>query len=199
MLHLTRRELQATVRPGDGIAVEYLKADGVARLLRWAEGGRATHFIECLGGLDTFEETIGGGMLTNLGTYLRGQCNLTLLRAPGEPLTEAEQTRVKAYWANLAGKGYGWDSIKRSAITVPVRRFIKPRAPRLAAAMIGVARFLHAGKMPDCSAAWVAGLREVGKSLMAGYEAEEVSPEDLRHNRELVKVVEWKAPYYQEG
>lgn len=192
-MFVTRAIVQKTIQCGDGIGVIYRKADGVARLLRAAEGGRASHWIECLGGFDTFEETIGGGMATRLDTYLQGNCDLIVKRVRGG-LDFREQKIVSEYWGGLVGKGYGWDSIKRSAITVPVRRFIKPHHPKIAAAMIGTARFLLPGKMPDCSAAWVDGMRLVNKNVMTKCQPEEVDPEDLLRDRELVEVAYWKRP-----
>lgn len=192
-MYVTRAIVEKTIQCGDGIAVIYRKADGVARLLRAAEGGRASHWIECLGGFETFEETIGGGMATRLDTYLQGNCDLIVKRVRGG-LDRREQKGIRAYWDSLLGKGYGWDSIKRSAVTVPVRRFVRPHFPRLADVLVAVARAILPGKMPDCSAAWVAGLRAVNKNVMLGYEPEEVSPEDLLRDRELVEVVHWKRP-----
>jgi hypothetical protein len=192
-MYLTRALVEKIIQPGDGIGVVYRKVDGVARLLRAAEGGRAIHWIECLGGLDTFEETIGGGMATRLDTYLQGNCDLIVKRVRGG-LDLREKKIVLNYWDSLVGKGYGWDSIKRSAVTVPIRRFVRPHFPRTADVMVAVARAALPGKMPDCSAAWVAGLRLANKNVMLGYEPEEVSPEDLVRDRELVEVEYWKKP-----
>ena len=190
-MKITRAEVEATIKCGDGIAVTYLDGGFVAKLLRWAEGGQASHFIECFGGLDTFEETIGGGMHTNLDTYLRGNCILTIRRAPRD-LTPEEQARVRSYWMSLVGKGYGWDSIKRSAVTVPIRRFIRPHCPKLARALIALARWALPGKMPDCSAAWVDGIR-LTQPVLRGYDASEVDPENLRVDPTLTPVAVWKA------
>ena len=151
-MYLTRAIVEKTIHPGDGIGVIYRKADGVARLLRAAEGGAASHWIECLGGFDTFEETIGGGMATRLDTYLQGNCDLIVKRVRGG-LDRREQKVVLDDWATLVGKGYGWDSIKRSAVTVPIRRFVRPNFPRTADVMVAIARAALPGKMPDCSAA----------------------------------------------
>lgn len=194
---VTRADVERTIRCGDGIAVTYREANGTAKLLRWAEGGRATHFIECFGGLDTFEETIGGGMHTNLDTYLRGNCDLRILRAP-VALTASEQCRVRSYWMSLVAEGYGWDSIKRSALTVPIRRFVKPHYPRLARVMRGAARALLPGAMPDCSAAWVDGMRLVRRKVMLGCLAEEVDPFMLWADRHLIRVADWTAPVLKE-
>lgn len=192
-MKITLEDVQRTVQCGDVITVVYRKADGVARLLRWAENGRASHAIECFGGLDTFEETIGGGMHTNLDTYLRGNADLTVKRVRGS-LDHREQARVCLYWMGLVAKGYGWDSIKRAALTAPIRRFVKPRYPRLAATMFEMARELLPGDMPDCSAAWVAGIRLVRPHVLAGYRPEEVTPETLLRDHDLVTVEKWTKP-----
>ena len=165
-MYLTRAIVEKTIHFGDGIAVEYINSNGVAVALRWFEGGRASHFLECYGGLDLFEETIGGGMATRLNTYLKGNCNLTLLRAP-RPITDGGRTRIRSYWMSLEGTGYGWDSVKRSAVTVPIRRFVRPHFPILANAMTDMARTLLPGDMPDCSAAWVDGIR-LDQPVMTG-------------------------------
>ena len=199
MIHLTRRQIQETVRLGDVVCVTYRQTNGVAKILRWAEAGRASHAIECLGGLDTVEETIGGGMRTNLYTYLRGQCDLEVKRVPGPAITYDEGIRLESYWLSLVGKGYGWDSIRRAAVTVPIRRFIRPHFPRLARWLTGIARFLHAGKMPDCSAAWVDGIRIVRPDVLRGYAPEEVTPETILRDTHLVTVARWEAPVLDEG
>ena len=36
----------------------------------------------------------------------------------------------------LEGKGYGWGSIKRSLVSTPIRRYVKPLAPRLARVLL---------------------------------------------------------------
>jgi hypothetical protein len=192
-MKITRAEIEHTIQCGDGIAVTYRNSNGVARLLRWAERGRASHFVECLGGLDTFEETIGGGMRTNLYTYLRGTCDLKVVRVRGG-LDGIQKRSAREYWLNLVGKGYGWESIKRTAVTIPIRRFIRPHFPRLANLLVDAARALLPGEMPDCSAAWVAGMRHVGANVLTGYRPEEVSPENLLIDEYLFTVAKWKAP-----
>ena len=191
-VNITRSDIEKTVKCGDGIAVEYLDGNVVGRVLRWAEGGKASHFIECLGGLDTVEETIGGGMATRLDTYLKGNCNLTIKRVRGA-LDLREEDVVRRCWNTLVGKGYGWDSIKRTMVTMPIRRFIKPRAPRLARWLTAAARWALPGQMPDCSAAWVDGIRLVRPHVLTGYDACEVDPELLRRDKDLVTVAYWPA------
>ncbi len=196
-MKLTRTVVERTIRCGDVVIVTYRNADGTAKLLRFFENGKASHAIECLGGFDTVEETIGGGMRTNLYTYLRGNCDLTIKRARGT-LDHREEAALRVYWLGLVGKGYGWDSIKRAAITVPIRRFVKPRYPRLARTLTEIARAVLPGKMPDCSAAWVAGLRIVRPHILSGYEPEEVTPETILRDHELVTVAVWKSPVFEE-
>lgn len=197
MTKLTRAQVEKTIKCGDGIGVVYRNANGAAKILRLVEGGRASHWIECLGGLETVEETIGGGMKTDLFTYLKGNCDLVVRRVRGG-LDKREQAYVRTYWLGLVGGGYGWDSIKRSMVTVPVRRFVKPLFPRLASAIVAMARFLLPGKMPDCSAAWVDGMRLVRKNIMVGYEPEEVDPYDLWKDPDLVTVAHWKCPVLED-
>lgn len=197
-MKMTRAEVEATIRMGDVVCVIYRKTNGVAKLLRWAEGGRSSHTIECLGGLDTVEETIGGGMRTSLYTYLRGNCDLFVKRAP-KPIHPDDQARIRSYWLSLVGKGYGWDSIKRAAVTMPIRRFIKPNFPRLARFLIEVARLLLPGKMPDCSAAWVNGIRLSQPDLFYGYEAAEVDPQTVLRNPELITVARWLCPVLEDA
>ena len=196
-MKLTRKEVEATIKCGDGIAVIYRNPNGIAKLLRFFEKGKASHFIECLGGLDTVEETIGGGMRTNLYTYLRGDCDLIVKRARGS-LDLREEKIVRDYWLSLVDKGYGWDSIKRSLLTVPIRRYIKPRFPRLAWALIGFARWLLPGTMPDCSAAWIRGIRLVRGHVLGGFEPEEVDPEEILRDHFLLTVARWKAPILED-
>ena len=99
---------------------------------------------------------------------------------------------------SLEGEGYGWDSIKRSAITVPIRRFVRPHFPMLACAMTDAARVLLPGDMPDCSAAWVAGIR-LDQPVMTGCDAAEVDPEMLRTDRRLLIVARWEAPILEDA
>lgn len=197
-MRLTRALVEKTVQCGDVVCVVYRHANALAKAMRWFERGRSTHSIECLGGLDTVEETIGGGMRTNLYTYLRGNCDLTIKRA-ARPLDADEQAVVRSYWLSLVGKGYGWDSIKRALVTVPLRRFVRPRYPRLARALVGLARLLLPGDMPDCSAAWVEGLRLVRPHLLAGYAPGEVDPEVLLRDRTLTTVARWDAPILEDA
>lgn len=196
-MKLTRAIVEKTVHCGDVITVTYRKSDGVSRLLRFFENGRASHAIECLGGLDIVEELIGGGARTNLYSYLRGQCDLTIKRVR-LPLDTPEQIRVRSYWLSLVGKGYGWDSIKRAAVTVPLRRFVKPRYPIVYRTALEAARELLPGRMPDCSAAWVDGIRLVRPHILHAYRAEEVTPETIQRDRDLVVVAEWKAPVMED-
>lgn len=196
-MRLTRAFVEKTVHCGDVACVTYRRPDALARAMRYFERGRSTHSIEGLGGLDTVEETIGGGMRTNLYTYLRGTCDLTIRRARGG-LDLHEQKVVRAHWLGLVGKGYGWDSIKRAAVTVPIRQYVKPRYPRAAKLLLGAARLVLRGAMPDCSAAWVEGIRLVRPHVLLGYDASEVDPETILRARELVTVAEWKAPYLED-
>lgn len=190
-MKLTRAEVEKTVRCGDFICVTYRKVNGVARAIRWAEGGKASHVIECLGGFDTVEETIGGGMRTNLYTYLRGNADLIVKRVKPE-LTDAEAARVKKRWLSLVGGGYGWDSIKRAMVTIPIRRFVQPRLPRVAKVLRGAARVLLPGAMPDCSAAVLFGIRPERPGMLAAYQIPEVTPETLLRDMRTPTVAVWK-------
>lgn len=197
-MNLTRADVENIIECGDVVCVVYREANGVSRLLRFWEGGRSSHSIECLGGMDTVEETIGGGMRTNLFTYLRGNTDLKIRRSR-TPLNQREKEIVKSYWLSLVAKGYGWDSIKRSLVTIPIRRFVKPVAPLLADWLLGIARFLLPGKMPDCSAAWVCGMRLVRPTILHDYEPEEVDPHVLDWDPNLVTVAYWPKPILVEG
>ena len=192
-MNITLSDVNRVVHFGDVVCVTYRKADGVAKLLRFFEGGRSSHSIECLGGLDIVEETIGGGMRTNLYTYLRGQCDLEVRRV-SEPLNQTEAARIRSYWLSLVGKGYGWDSIKRSMITVPIRRFVKPHYPRLAQTLVAAAEELLPGRMVDCSAAWVAGIRLVRPRVFLGVDPTEVDPDMIQRTPHLTTVARWNAP-----
>lgn len=196
-MRLTRSEVEATIQCGDVVCVIYRSADGVAKLLRFFEHGRASHSIECLGGLDIVEELIGGGSRGNLYTYMRGTCDLSIKRVVGG-LTAVEQKRVKSYWLTLVARGYGWDSIKRAAVTVPIRRFIRPRWPRLARTLVRLADTLLPGAMPDCSAAWVEGLRLVRQNLLSGYATQDVTPETILRDPHLYTVARWVAPVLED-
>jgi hypothetical protein len=193
-MNLTQAEVENIVRFGDTAVVHYRDKNGLAKAMEWFEGGHATHQINCLGGLDIVEELCGGGSRSNLYSYMRGQCDLTIKRAP-RPISAAGAPKVKAYWLGLVGKGYGWDSIKRAFLTVPIRRFVKPRAPRLAHAMTVLARVLLPGKMVDCSASWLAGIRLDQPNILVDYDPQEVSPETTLRDEHLITVARWKAPF----
>jgi hypothetical protein len=98
---------------------------------------------------------------------------------------------------SLVAKGYGWDSIKRAAITVPIRRFIRPRFPRLARFLVDVARWALPGEMPDCSAAWVDGIR-LDQPILRGFDATEVDPEKLRVDPNLLTIAVWHSPVLEQ-
>ncbi len=193
MTRITRAQIDETLQAGDLIIVHYLHGGVVAAGIQWWTHGHASHVLNSLGGNSIVEEDIGGASHGYLDTYLYGQCRLTIKRILPH-LSPVEKNRVVSYWLGLVGQPYGWRSVVASFFAVPIRRYLLPRFPGPARFALRVVSRVVGHGQPDCSASWVMGVRRPRPRLLAGYDAEDVTPETLLRDAKLLPVAVWDAP-----
>lgn len=187
-MRLTKSQVRDKVRMGDTIIVHYNHGGVVAAGIQWYTKGDASHELCCLGGFDIIEADIGGVMHTNLDTYLRGTCRLTL-RRPRPGLLNHERAAMREYWVSQVAKPYGFGAIAQSLIAVPVRGYLLPRFPRLARAVLTALAFVFRNARPDCSALYAEGWRRARKGVLPGYDSEEVTPELLLRTQSGIETI----------
>ena len=193
-MKLTRAQIEAVLRAGDGIAVEYIHGGIVAAGIQFFEEGRASHFLCSAGRLDTIEEDIGGCMATRLDTYLKGKCSLTVVRID-PPLSPEEVGEVLRFWNDEVSNSYGFGSVLRGGFAEVIRHWVLPVAPPLARFMLRVFARIVGHQPPDCSALWVMGHRKMRPGIFRGWDSEEVTPAEAIRPRPNVKhVVRWDRP-----
>lgn len=198
MNKITRAQVHATVHPCDGAAVVYNHGGVVAAGIQfWT--GKASHFLCLKGGTRVTEEDIGGCMATDLDTYMKGTCSLTILRVM-PPLSIHEERLVLDFWESEVATPYGIGSVVRAFLATPVRRYVLPRFPGFGRFALRVLSRVMGHQAPDCSALWVMGIRKARPAFLRGYDAEEVTPEViLRDAAKLMHVIHWDRPVLSVG
>ena len=198
MNKLTLAQVKATIHPCDGAAVIPAHGGVAQRGIQWWTG-KACHFLCLKGGLAVTEEDIGGCMATDLDSYMKGTCSLTILRVM-PPLSAHEERLVLDFWESEVATPYGTGSVVRAFFATPIRRRVVPRFPRLGRFLLRVLARVMGHQAPDCSALWVMGIRKARPGLLKGYDAEDVTPEIiLRDASKLMHVIHWDRPVLVKG
>lgn len=185
MENVTRADIDVLCRPGDVIAVEYLRKDAVADAISFGEGDPATHALCCLGGLDIVEACITGVTESSLRNYLRGNCRLTVRCA--DPRPDAAQARKATdFWLARVNDPYDlWMII--GCIPVLLAKHILGFFSKAAAswAIKKMPNVLASGNLSTCAELAARGLREFTLTAFRAYEVDGVEPGILRTDASL--------------
>lgn len=195
-MRLTPAQIKETVHPGDLIIVQYLDPNVVAVGIQLATGGRASHVLCCLGGLEIVEADIGGVMHTYLDNYLKGKCRLTVKRLYPE-LSHYEAAKVCDYWRGCISQPYDIGMILHVALASPVRRLILPIIPPLGRLLLRIISWLPiaSNKLSTCAELGAIGLRQSRPKFLRNYDSNDITPEALlRDATSLRSVVVWDSP-----
>lgn len=193
---LTREQIEQTVKAGDIILVHYLKGGVVAAGIQFASGGKASHALCCLGGMEIIEADIGGVMHTFLDNYLTGKCRLTVKRITPS-LNPAELAETLGFWRSKVSDPYDYGMIAHVAATWPVRHLILPVCPPLGRLILrGLSRISVAStKLSTCAELCARGLRAGRAKFLSEWSQEDITPEVLLRNaRSLQTIAVWDAP-----
>lgn len=184
-MDLTREEVEALFRPGDVVAVEYIKKDITADIIGLAEGDPATHVLCCLGGLDIVEASITGVIESNLHNYLRGNCRLTVRCASPAP-TNSEAERAANFWLSKVNDPYDWGMILGSAPVLFAKHALGFFSKDLGDwALSHMPNLLGSSNLSTCAELGARGIREFNLIAFRGYSMENVTPCILRTDPNL--------------
>lgn len=199
MTKLTRAQVDGLIKPGDVILVHYLKKDIVAVGIQFFSEGQASHAICSLGGLDAVEADAGGVMHSNLDTYLRGHCRLTIKRLHPAP-TQDELKAMKSYWLARVGDPYDFGMILGMVPIFIARRFLHHFSASLARAVVrNWPNLFGKHNLNTCAELWVRGVRASKRRVLDQYDPENVAPEILMRDAKLEMVAVYEAPILVQG
>lgn len=179
-MKLTRAQILATIKPGDLIVVHYIHPGIVGAGIQWASGGKASHALCCLGGMEIVEADIGGVMHTYLDNYMTGKCCLTIKRLRPN-LSAYEASLACAYWRSRISYDYDLGMIVHSALVAPVRRFLAPRLPRMSHFLLRLIGLipLASATLSTCAELGARGARKPRPSFLRHYAPDDITPEVL--------------------
>lgn len=174
-------DINVLCRPGNVIAVEYLKKGVVAEIISDAEGGgKATHALCCLGGLDIVEASITGVIESNLRNYLRGNCRLTIREAIPAPLGQDSMKAVR-FWLARVNDPYDWGMIFGMAPILFAKHVIGFFSESLSEWVIQkMPNLLASSKINTCAELAVRGMKQFSLISFRAYNVENIDPEILR-------------------
>lgn len=191
---VTRSYMEILCRPGYVITVQYLRPDMVASVIGFAENGKATHALCCLGGLDIVEATALGVFETNLHNYLRGNCRLTIRSANPLPTTE-QAAKATAFWNERVLDPYDWRMIFGTTPIVLLRHTIGLFSRGFSDwAVRHMPNLLASNSLSTCAELAAKGLRQFTLVALKGYYVENVDPEILRIDSTLTTISVLDAP-----
>lgn len=187
MNSVTRLQLDGLVRPGDVIAVEYLNPEDIDVIIKFAEKGKASHALCCLGGLDIVEAlaTANAVKESSLSDYLKGNCKLTVRCSIPDP-TPGQAEKAVDFWLARVNDPYDWGMIVGMAPILICQRvigFFSKKAGIWCAQ--NLPNFLASKKLNTCAEVATRGLREFSLVALYKYRVENVDPEILRTDPSL--------------
>lgn len=185
MIQITQAEINSLCLPGDVVAVEYLRTDLVATGISLAEGGKATHALCCLGGLDVVEAAITGVQEVNMRNYLRGNCKLTIRSAKPFPKPEEAALATK-FWVDRVNDPYDLKMIAGEGFLLVADRLIGLFSERASAWVLRkVPNILASKTLSTCAELCARGLWQFSPGVLA-YPPGNITPEILRTDDSLV-------------
>lgn len=186
-MDITRSEIEEMCRPGDVIAVEYIQRDTTATIISLAEdGGKATHALCCLGGLDIVEASISGVIESNLGNYLRGNCRLTI-RSTINPPTPGQQEKVCNFWLSQVNHKYDWGMVIGYVPVIVLKKLVGLFSKNLSDQIVHkFPNMIANSNLSTCAELAALGLHEFDLISFHSYNLENVTPEILRTDSSLI-------------
>jgi hypothetical protein len=191
MEKITRAQVKDLFLPGRVVSVEYLKKDLTADLIDLAHrGGRATHALCCMGGLDIVEATAFGVSETNLHNYLRGNCRLTVRETRPAP-SEEQAELATDFWDKRVLDPYDWGMILGTIPIAIARHVIGFFSRRLGDKLTQkMPNLLASSSLSTCAELAARGVRQFNLKAFAKYgDAAKIDPEILRTDNSLRTVV----------
>lgn len=184
-MNVSRADIDVLCRPGDVIAVEYLKRDATSELIGFGEGDPATHALCCLGGLDIVEASITGVIESSLHNYLRGNCRLTIRCA--RPAPNAEQAkRATDFWLARVNDPYDWGMIFGSIPILLAKHVLGLFSKRAGDwAVRKMPNLLASSNLSTCAELAARGLYEFDAAVFIRYLLDNVNPGILRTDESL--------------
>lgn len=180
MNKITRSQIAKLFQPGDLVIVHYIHGGVVAAGIQFFSGGKASHVLCCLGGMEIVEADIGGVMHTLLDNYLTGKCRLTIKRCrPG--LDHREVSGALMYWRSCISQPYDLAMIAHVFAAWPARKIVMPICPPLGRLLLrALGRMSFASHtLSTCAELGARGLRIPRSKFLKGYDAEDITPEVL--------------------
>lgn len=195
-MKLTHAQVNEYFKHGYVVFVEYLREDLAQRGIQYAQGGRGpVHVLCCLGGRSIVEEDLGGCMLTDLATYLRGQCTLTV-KKPRLHRTRAQEEVVEHYWVGQVGTGYDVGMIVGMVPILFARRVLglfSKAAAKWALRHLG--NLLASHTSSTCAELYARGQRKVQPDFLKGFPDGNIFPWLLnRDAKDLELVIHLEKP-----
>lgn len=185
MTTISRADIDVLIRPGDVIAVEYLKKDAVADLIGFGEEDSATHALCCLGGVDIVEACITGVTESNLRNYLRGNCRLTVRSASPAPNYEQAEKAVK-FWLDRVNDPYDLKMIIGCIPILAAKHVLGFFSKRAAGwAIRKMPNLLASSNLSTCAELAAKGLYEFNATVFIGYHLDNITPGILRTDESL--------------
>lgn len=182
---ITRADIDVLCRPGDVIAVEYLKKDLTANAISFLEEGSATHALCCMGGLDVVEACITGVTESNLHNYLRGNTRLTVRSTKPAPSLE-ESEKATDFWSARVNDPYDIGMIFGSIPILLAKNFLGFFSKSAGEwAFQKMPNLLGKSNLSTCAELGVRGIREFCPTVFTGYSPENINPEMLRTHPSL--------------
>jgi hypothetical protein len=179
---ITLAQVHHLFRPLSVVFVRYLDQDLTARAIELGEDGNASHVLCCLGGLDIIEADIGGIMHTNLDTYLRGQCHLTIKR-PRHALSAGATDDVERYWLGTVGAKYDVGRIVGLLPVMAARAAVRPFSARAARWVEAhVPNLLASRTLNTCDVEYVRGIRKGWPEFLEHFPAAAMTPRKLERD-----------------